>query len=319
MFVPYLNMACRIQIGSVVFENVESIRIEESIKEMGDTAIITVPRNFKKLNGKSVLDYIKAGDKVSISFGYDHNVEEEFTGYVKHIGSEIPLVIECDDQFYPLRQNSWIKSYSKTTLKKLLQDIVTGYKIDCPDVDLVKYRIASASTFKVLKEIQDDFGLYSRIIGDTLVVGFAYDWQFGKTNHWKYHRQKNVRKSDLVWKTESDFNVKVKINFRLPTGKRKTIVYGGKNPDASVCNIDLSHVDASKAEDIAKARYQKYVYNGYTGTISGWGLPRTHAGDSLEIIDDLNPEKQGSYLIEKMIADYNSAGITRTNQLAYKI
>lgn len=188
MIVPYLNMSARVVVGRVTFDHVESIHIEESVLELGDTAVVTLPRNYKRLNGRPVLDYIKAGDPVKIYAGYNGKLELEFEGYLKNAGSEIPLVLECDDQFYPLKQNSWTKSYSSVTLKSLLAEIVTGYQVECPDMTLHKFQLDHASTYQVLRELQKDYGLFSRIINGTLVLGFSWEWDFEKTKRHIYHR-----------------------------------------------------------------------------------------------------------------------------------
>jgi hypothetical protein len=81
----------------------------------------------------------------------------------------------------------------------------------------------------------------------------------------------------------------------------------------------------SKAEltKIAGSVLAKVWYDGYSGSISGFGLPRTHAGDALLIRDELeadNRYRDSRYLIEKVDISYNeSSGFSRQNTLSYKI
>lgn len=320
MILPYFNMACEIHIGSLVFKSIESVRIFESAVEIGDRAEITLPKEYKHLKGKPVLDYLKAGDPVTIMLGYDGRLETEFTGFVSSPDANMPLMLRCDDAFYPLKQNNWVKVYKTVTLKKLLQDIAPGYTIDCPAVDLGKIELNNVSTFEVLTNMQQDYGLFARIKDKTLVVGYSWDWDFSKTKRHIYHRQKNVRGDKLEWKRETDLNVRVQVHVVDAKGKKQTIKYGSELTHASVVNIDLAGVGVQLAKDVARARYHKYVYEGFTGNVDGWGLPRTHAGDSLEYQDDFQPEKNSAYLIERVVIDYNEHdGWKRSNYLAYKI
>ena len=64
--IPYLDMNARVVIGNVTFKNISSYHIEESVKELGDSASIILPRQYKKLKGKPLLDYINTGDVVQI-------------------------------------------------------------------------------------------------------------------------------------------------------------------------------------------------------------------------------------------------------------
>jgi hypothetical protein len=49
-------------------------------------------------------------------------------------------------------------------------------------------------------------------------------------------------------------------------------------------------------------------------------LPRTHAGDALTIRDSKEPEREGTFLIEKVNIGYSdSSGFSRKNTLSYKL
>ena len=55
-----------ITIGSVRFygdqTGVNAVSIKESVDSLGNTATVTIPRNFKRKEGKGILDYIHTGD-----------------------------------------------------------------------------------------------------------------------------------------------------------------------------------------------------------------------------------------------------------------
>lgn len=321
-YLPYLNMKARVTVGTIMFEVVNSIKIEESVTQLSTTATIIVPRFFEKLDGKYPLDYIKAGDKVTIEYGYEEiGIYKEFEGYLATISSDVPLVLTCD-QLYPLRQNNYVLSYKSATLKQLLTDVTKGTivkRVECPSVQLGKYLVDNASTYQVLDKIKEQFGFFGRFINDVLYVGFAWDWRPGITKTHNYNIVGNVKYNNLIYKTRDQFNVRVRVKIRNGKGKAAYIEAGSKNSNATVYTIEYAASSEAVAKQIADARLQKSVYDGYTGDITGFGVPRTNAGDTLKIFDEREPYREGSYLIEKVIKSYDAEGISRKNTLAFKL
>lgn len=316
---PYFNMDVRITIGELVFTEINSFRVFKSVVDLGGSAEIVLPKNYKKLKGKSILEYLKAGDRVQILAGYNGDLQEEFTGYLLPFSADIPLILKCDDQLFPLKQNTWVKSYKSVSLKTMLQDIVPGYVIDCPDIDLGKFEINNASTFHVLQKLMQDYGLYSRINGNKLTVSYSWDWDASKTKKVIYHMEKNVRSSRLIWKRAEDMNIRVQVRVLGADGKKKTVKYGSDLKHASVVSLDFAGITEETAKGIAKARYTKQNFTGLSGSFSGWCYPRTEPGDTAELQSDLNPEMNSSYLVERTVTIFDESGYIRENYLSYKI
>ena len=103
----YLEPCAKMEAGGLTFTNFNKIVIEESVKELGGKATVTLPRNYAKLNGKSVLELLKTGDPVTIWLGYDGKLEKEFTGYIREIESEAPLVLHIYGDLYPLKRTNF--------------------------------------------------------------------------------------------------------------------------------------------------------------------------------------------------------------------
>jgi hypothetical protein len=325
----FMNMTSQVELGKVSLKHINSFEIDENILEMSNTAKLTIPRNYGKLNGKPILEQIKVGDKVTIDAGYDGQLAREFTGYIREIESDIPLIVHCDDETYPLRQTNYIKSYKDATLKQILTDIIpSSIKFDCPDVRVGKYQIDNASAFAVLQDLMKHYGLYSRLQEGTLKVGLAYDFGEKTATHiYTINAPSgnvylaNVKKNELKFKRKEDFKVRYKAIANNPNGKKTTVIVGNKEEDASERTLNFAGpMTEAQLRERANAVMAKTVYDGYTGDITGFGLPRTHAGDALEIRDSLEPERAGKYLIEKVNIIYDeSAGYSRKNTLSYKI
>jgi hypothetical protein len=326
----FMNMTTQLQLGNVLLKNLNKFEINENILEISNTAKITIPKNYVELKGKSILEQIKVGDRVILDVGYNEEYEREFTGFIREIESDIPLIIHCDDETYPLRQTNFIKSYKDANLKQILTDILQGQSIqfECPEVRIGKYQIDNASAFAVLQDLMKTYGLYSSLQDGKLKVGLAYD--FGeKTKKHIYTLnaspdrpyQANVKKNELKFKRKEDFKIRYKAIANNPNGTKTTVIVGSKEFDASERTLNFAGpMSEAELRQIALDVMKKTVYDGYTGDITGFGLPRTHAGDSLEIRDYLEPERAGVYLIEKVSITYNdSSGFLRKNTLSYKI
>ena len=106
----YLNLTAMATLGKVMLKNVSQFEISESIMEMSNTAKITIPKTYSKLDQKTILEYFKVGDPVKIEAGYYRedfrDVALEFTGFIREIESDIPLVIHCDDETSSFRTAS---------------------------------------------------------------------------------------------------------------------------------------------------------------------------------------------------------------------
>lgn len=317
----YLNMSSRVTLGNVVLNNISAYEINENVLEMSNVANITIPRNYKQLADKAILDILKVGDKVSIESAYNGLMALEFTGYIKEIESDFPLIIHCEDESYVLRQTSFIKSYKAATLKQILTDIVPkGITWDCPAVNIGKYQIDKASAYDVLNDLIKRYGLYSRLHNGHLKVGLAYDFADTSKNH-IYTIGKDVKKNELKYKRKEDFKIRFKATATSPNGKKVHVTVGSLETDASERSLNFSGpMTEAELKEKARAIMAKLVYDGYTGTITGFGRPLTRAGDALRIKDKNEPEREGRYLIEKVDILYNeSEGYKRVNTLSYFI
>ena len=119
-----LQCQCNISITSkgtnrkVSFNFVHSIEIESSYENLTDTCKITLPRKLT-FEGKKLFEgndpIFKRGDNIEVQIGYVPNITTVFVGYIKNVGTNVPTVLECEDEMYLLKQ--WTINYpSKVVL-----------------------------------------------------------------------------------------------------------------------------------------------------------------------------------------------------------
>jgi hypothetical protein len=192
-----LQCQCNISITSkgtnrkVSFNFVHSIEIESSYENLTDTCKITLPRKLT-FEGKKLFEgndpIFKRGDNIEVQIGYVPNITTVFVGYIKNVGTNVPTVLECEDEMYLLKQ--WTINYPKkidlitkskkgkllihpkevpftVKLKELLDYCLSDHDIEfdvIDNIDLGQRRFVNMTPAGVLDKLKSEYGLYSYFI-----------------------------------------------------------------------------------------------------------------------------------------------------------
>lgn len=328
----YLNINTRITIGGKIeFSQVKSVEINQSIENLCDTAKIELPREFKNaklskkgfsIERKNLLEYIKVGDSIKIEAGYNGQYHTEFEGYITQIGADIPLLITCEDEMYQLKNKPLInQTFASIDLKTLLKKIAPDYEIQALDVQLGKLMIERSTPYKVLEELKKQYGLHCYFKGKTLVAGFKSDFQ-SKNVH-SYSFNENIRKSnDLKYKTKDERKTLLKAeSSQSGTSEKTTYQYGEEGGGERTLHAPMN-LSLSELKEFTEKIYHSSVFDGYEGTIEGFGFPRTQAGDTVKLTDPNYPDehRNGMYLLESVTILLNAQdGFKRKNKLSLKL
>ena len=340
----YFIPKSQIKIGDVKLygENagINAVEINISLKDISDSAKITLPRNLLKKEGKGILEYIKVGDRVRISLGYDDNINEEFKGFVSKIGDGTPLAVEVDDDWYQFKKSEPInKSWAKTTLEEVLKFCFPGYTIECPKVNLTGgFIMQNATVFEAVKGLKDSYGFFAKIDCDTKKVNcfFPFDFTGWKTHSYVFGtrndetlaklRQRNltpnVVKNDLKFERKEDLKLQITAIAKQKTGKDLKVTVGSTDNGATKRTLNYGHeITTEKAlKEKAEQDLSKMSYDGYSGKVTGFGVPVVRSGDAVKIVDPENLEREGTYLVEAVKITYSlSGGLRRECTLSYKI
>lgn len=335
----YYVAKAELKIGKINFKGITEAEFESSVDEIGGTAKITLPRRLTSKEGKVLLDLIHTGDRVELKIGYNGDLKTEFTGYVSHIGDSTPLVLECDDNWYTFKKAAHItKSYKSVTLKKLLQDLFPGYTVECPDFTFSGgYIIKDVTPYTVVKKIKDEVGFCTKLDEQNKMISCFWPFEFKGFNKHTYVfgtrngtllkdlRNKrlapNIAANGLKFVRKEDRKLQITGKAKQKKGKTLTAVVGSKEADAEKRTMNFGSDVTTEAE--LKKRIETELKNknfdGYEGTITGFGTPQTMPGDTLKIVDTENPEREGEYLIKRVKVRFNASGFRRENELSYKI
>lgn len=326
----YFNMACMVIIGNVKFNVVNSISVTESIKQFSNTATIVLPREFsdvkigsktESISRKNILDFICEDDIVEIKLGYDENLQTYFKGYLKEIGADIPLVLECEDEMYWLkRTEKFNKTFPSVKLSELLKFIAPGYSTEIiDDIPLGKFIIENSTAYEVLEALKRDYLMHSYFVGKTLHVGFPSSIKPIKIH--KVNINRNVKNSsNLVFVRKANQKLQIDAISTNSNGTKikKTVGESG----GSTRTLNFANKTEKELESLAKSQLATLSFDGYSGDISMFGFEKITAGESVEITDTnyMNSDRQGQYLIEAVTTDFNeNSGLEQKVTLSLKL
>ena len=314
-----------------------------SIENLTETLNITLPRKLK-FEGKNINvgkdGVFKVGDKVLLQCGYDGNLEQVFTGYLRKIHAGTPIVLECEDEMYQLKKTKVEKQVlEKTTLKGLLTDICPAIKdkkfeLKAVDVDFGQVRIEDDTTVShVLDKYRHDarYNFYSYFKKGILYSGLAY-WGDGRQEK-TFEFGRNVISDELVFSDEEDVAVFVKLVHIFKDNARLKVEVGDETGNVQTFHYtdltDKKYKDCTQAEldkikeqlkEIGQEKIKKASYSGYRGWFKTFGEPVVYKGDLAKIIDTERPEREGSYLIKSVRRTYSyTEGLKQVVELDAKV
>lgn len=328
-----------IKIGGVTISGVTDVEFSQSVDTIGGQAKITLPRNMCRKDGKKLLDTVRTGDRVTIKLGYNGKLNAEFTGYLAHIGDGTPLVLECDDDWYTFKKAAHItKSYTSVTLKNLLKDLFKGYEVECVDFTFSGgYIIKDVTPFTVVKKIKEEVGFCAKLDSENkkITCFWAFDFKgfqkhtyvFGTRNGTLINELRdrklipNIAANGLKFVKKEDRKLQITGKAKQKKGKTITVTVGSKDDDAEkrTMNFGSDVTSESELKKRIETELNNKSFDGYEGTVTGFGFPQTKAGDILKIVDTENPEREGEYLIKSVKVKFNGSGFRRENELSYKI
>lgn len=310
---------------SFIFNAVNEIEITKSIDELGDTAVIKMPTQFKiKQNGEQSYTEtaIQIGDKVTITLGYqDKYSGVEFRGYVKKISPKIPLEIHCEDAMFLLRRKNINKSWEELKLVDVLKEVVSDTPIklsrDIQNINLQKWVVKDANGTQVLEKLKKDFGMYSFIDDENnLYCGLSESINIGKQV--SYDLNYNLIANNLEFKSLEDRKIKIKYTYIDPDNKRTTIESG--DADGHVKEFYTSVVsDTGELKKMAEAELKKLKYDGFDGSVTSFLIPFSTRGMSAKIIDEDHQNREGNYFIKKVVTTFGTNGARRIVSLGNKL
>lgn len=300
-------LTCDISIGDYHFDFVHEVEVDSSWKNLTDTAVITLPSTLKFDKG-NLKNALKKGFPVVINLGYNGVNSKIFEGFVARVKPSIPVVIECEDLMWQLKQIEVNKVVKDTTLQDFIESILPGQKIDCFDITLPRFIASRITAAKLLEDLKSDIGLFSFVRNNTVTIGKQYD-----PSNYNSHNivlNYNVVQDELEYLSKDDIKLKVTAISNKEDGSKLEYELGDPNGESRTLNFyDLS---MSELKTIAEKEFDRLLYDGYRGSITIFGIPQVKHGDVVVLTDTLDTDKSGSYWVDSVVYSFGVQGYRQT-------
>jgi phage protein D len=326
-----LLVTCLARIGALEFAKVSDFEAESTWKNLGDSATLKLygfvkvlaPDGTLSSTDTKVEDLVKVGDAVEVLLGYDGELRTEFKGYVAEIKLKVPFEVRLEDEFFHLKRTPVNRAWKNTTLRKLLTELVPTVQLSStvPQIHIDSFRADRTTVAGVINKLKENYLVCAYFRDGRLFVGLPYT-EFSSTSGIDgacpyYHFQQNVVDDDLTYKRQEDVRIKAKVVAMHRNGKNTTVP-GVGDVDGEERTITLRTETTDKAEltRMAKAELAKFKYDGYRGSLTGFGVPFALHSGTADLHDGLHPQRDGRYLIDSVKTSLGpSSGFRRVVEL----
>jgi len=313
-----------------IIDFLNEVEILSSYDKLTDTAKVRFPRNIN-YDGKNVFvgkDAIfKRKDAIKIELGYDPKFRTVFEGYITKVGASNPIVLECEDKMFILKNTNITypeKTGTITTGKngKLLKKPITvtepitlnqllsymlpkdiNYKIIVnnatgtsivSDVNLGNFTATKVSVTEILDTLKSEYGLYSYFQDGVLFVGLPSNAAKSNTEEFAFEKT-IINANSLDYQQANDLNLKVVAISMNSDNTKKQIEVG--DTDGSQRTYYTYNASEDDLKVFANAKLKEIKYTGYSGELITFGEPFVRHGDIAKITSEKYPEQDGYYTI----------------------
>jgi len=324
-----LRPCCHITIGTLSFTFVNEIEVNESWETATDTAKITLPRRLILKSGtiakeeltENVAPLFKRGDAVVIKMGYETPVEV-FQGFVTKVGTQAPVVIECEDMMWKLKQQSYVKGWENFTIdtitKDLMKDTGIPYKTTLKTPKgMGRLRVSGRpNKAQVFELLRDDYHMQSFFRNGVLYVGEAYVPELRTKHEIRFDR--HVVENDLEYRNKEDHRVKVTVQTKRGN-KVYSAVAKGSDEDGDQHNIMRKDMDPKDLQSEADRLLPYFKYEGFEGSMTTFGTPLIRHGDEVTLFDPEVKDNRGAYLVKSVSRTFGMNGYRQQIELDQRV
>lgn len=297
------------------------VEIHSTWKNLTDTCQITLPRRLRFSEDSvstNINDVFARGSKVKVWLGYNGDLRLEFVGYIARVDARVPFKLECEDEMWKLKQSRVNHTFRNATLKDIIGVIWPG-KAKIMDFTVGAYRINNATPAAVLQDLRkmNVFAYFTYDEQPVLNVSFGgYDIKQISDRH-VYNFMGNVVSNDLVYRQKDELMLRV-----VATSTVNGVMIRSEYGDIEGEERKLENIVGMPKKDLdrlARSEFDRLKYNGYRGTLTGFGIPHAQHNDAAVLIDPEYPERDGVYLIDEVKQTFGVSGYRRQLTLGVKI
>jgi len=338
------RLICNITIGNFQFDYCHDLTIFQDWDKFTDTARILMPNKFRRTQivNKNIIagttNLFKRGDAVSIKIGYFPILVEKFKGFISKVRADSPMILECEDQMFLLKQvNLKTRLFTNPTIKEVVEYATAsqaGLVIEFDDETAKigdfhvenKGFINAVTVFEVLKK---QFGYNIYFENGTLQVRVLKSiLSLNRPVH-DMGMQFNVISDTMEFQRDDDTDQMVRFESKQDDNS-VLLFFGTKVDGQTVINntakfAGVTHswtvpdLTEAQIKKIINDNIDKYIWEGIKGSIVTFLEPSVVVSDKIKIIDFKNRDNEGTFLIKSVETGFGINGGRQTIQLRNKI
>lgn len=314
------RLSAKIEIQSDRTWSVECVTAVEIVRDtdkLTTEAKITLPKKLKWDGSEKIP--VKRGDKVTISLGYDDNLQTAFSGFVRDVGFKTPVVITCEDDMFNLKQMPAKKmAYRSVTLEKLLKDQGISYRLNVMgEQSLGAYRVTADTVAALLGKLSQQgirsFFRYEE--GEpVLYCGVLFERDNKPSQVFKTGFN-IISDQNLKQQKAENMRLRVKAVSLMPDNKKIKVEAG--DADGEQRTLHTYNKTESELKAWAQQEIKRLKRDGLSGSFTTFGHTLVDCLDAVGIIID--DTKMGVYQVKKNVIKYGDTGYRQEITLGLRI
>lgn len=309
---------CQITVGNYQFDYVTNLTIFSSWDTFTDTASIILPNKFR-LKNKSIIvgndNIFKRGDTVEIKCGYFPNLPTKFKGFISKIFPDSPLILNCEDRMWLLKQENLVSKTITGTIKDVISYVAPNETVEYDDETanigtIVIDNSAFINAVKVFEVLKKNYGYQIYFKNEILQVRALRSIIALDNPVHKMGFQNNIIEDNLEYVRDDD--TKRVIRFESKQADNSVILLFGYKKDGETVITEtpqtgqvmnswkVPELTRSQIEKLMTDSIDKYIFEGYSGSFTTFLEPSVEHSDRMEPIDLKHVEREGHYLIKSV-------------------
>ena len=299
------------------FDFVNAVEITRNTEKLTTEAKITMPKKVR-WNGVNEIP-IKRGDRVTISLGYNDNLQTAFVGYVRNVGFKTPIVITCEDEMFLLKQiPTQKKAYRSVTLETLLKDQGINYRLNIMgEQALGAYRVTADTVAALLGKLSEQgiraFFRYEEGV-PVLYCGVLFERDNKPSQVFKTGIN-IISDQSLQQQKAENMRLHVKAVSLMPDNKKIKVEVG--DADGEHRTLHTYNKKESELKAWAQQEIKRLKRDGLTGSFTTFGHTLVDLLDAIGIIID--GTKMGIYQVKKNVIKYGDGGYRQEITLGLRV
>lgn len=298
-------------------EKVSAVEITRDTEKLTEECRITLP---KKVKWDGIYEVpIRRGDAIKVWLGYDDNLQQAFTGYVRNVGFKTPVVISCEDEMFRLKQMpAQKKAYKSVNLETLLKDQGLNYPLHVMgEQNLGQYRVTADTVASLLGQLQEN-GIRSFFCYENgtpeLYCGVLFE-QESRPSQVFASGVNIIDDHNLKQQKAADIRILVKAVGLMPDNKKIKVEVGDE--DGELHMLHAYNKTESELKAWAEQEIKRLKRDGLAGSLTTFGYSLADKLDTVGI--KIDGEKKGVYQVQKNIIKYGTGGFRQEITLGQRV